>query len=62
MESILEKSLAALVLAGVGALTAGELLGAPVILMLSSATIVLSTLFLSATFTSARISKKIREF
>jgi len=48
------------VLSGILALLIGELLAAPVLLMIASVTIVLSSLFLSAVFTSGRIANKLQ--
>jgi hypothetical protein len=56
----LERILAAMLLGGLGVLVVGELLTSPVLLMISSATVVLSTLFLSAAFTSGRIARKLQ--
>jgi len=45
---------------GLGALILGEALMAPALLMLSSAMVVLSALFLSASFTSTLIGRRLR--
>ncbi len=52
------KLLSASLLSGIVALLLGEILTSPVILMVSSATVILSTLLLSATLTSAKIANK----
>jgi len=57
VQGLLVRILAAGVLSGIGALLLGEFFSSSTILLLSSATIVLSTLFLSATVTSARIAR-----
>jgi hypothetical protein len=49
-----------MLLGGVAVLFVGELLASPVLLMMSSATVVLSALFLSAAFTSGRIARKLQ--
>jgi len=56
----LERMLAVTLLGGILALLVGELLAAPVLLMIASVTIVLSSLFLSAVFTSGRIASKLQ--
>ncbi len=53
----MEKYLALTVLGGITALTVGEALASSSILMISSATIVLSTLLLAALATSNRVAK-----
>lgn len=58
VQRLLERILAASLLSGIGALLLGEFFNSSMILLLSSAAIVLSTLFLSATITSARIGRK----
>jgi len=56
----LEMLLAVTVLGGIFALLVGELLSAPILLMIASVAIVLSSLFLSAVFTSGRIASKLQ--
>jgi hypothetical protein len=56
----LERMLAITLLSGILALLVGELLAAPVLLMIASVTIVLSALFLSGIFTSGRIASKLQ--
>ena len=56
----LERLLTVTLLGGIFALMVGELLAAPVLLMIASVTIVLSSLFLSAVFTSGRIASKLQ--
>jgi peptide/nickel transport system substrate-binding protein len=56
----LERTLLTILLGGVAVLFVGELLASPVLLMMASATIVLSTLFLSAAYTSRRIAGKLQ--
>lgn len=58
----LERSLAVMLLGGVATLLVGEILGSPVLLMISSVTVVLSTLFLSAAFISGRVAQKLQSF
>jgi len=55
-----ERTLLAILLGGIVTLVVGESLASSSILMISSVTVLLSTLFLSATFTSGRISRKLQ--
>jgi hypothetical protein len=57
---VLERSLAAILLFGLAALVAGEIFATPAVLIMSTVTVVLSMLFLSAAFTSARISRRLQ--
>ena len=57
---VLERSLAAILLFGLAALAAGEIFATPAVLLMSTVTVVLSMLFLSAAFTSARISRRLQ--
>ena len=59
-QAMLEKSMALILLGGVAALLAGEILATPALLMISTSIVILTTLFLSAEFTSARISRKLQ--
>jgi len=59
-ERALERTLAVALLGGIGILLAGEVLASPILLMISSVAVLLSTLFFSATFTSARIARKLQ--
>jgi hypothetical protein len=59
-QGFMEKLLLAALMGGIASLLIGELLLSPVLLMLASVVIVLSTLFLSAVFTSGRISRKLQ--
>jgi hypothetical protein len=59
-QRMLEKSLVVALFAGISTLLVGELLASSVLLMIASAIIVLSTLFLSAIFTSGRIARKLQ--
>jgi len=59
-QMLLERALALALLGGLGALVVGEMLASPILLMTSSATIVLSTLFLSGAIVSARIARKLQ--
>jgi hypothetical protein len=59
-QRMLEKSLVVALFAGISTLLVGELLASSVLLMIASAVIVLSTLFLSAIFTSGRIARKLQ--
>jgi hypothetical protein len=59
-QAMLEKSLALILLGGVAALLTGEILAAPALLMISTSIVVLTTLLLSATFTSGRISRRLQ--
>jgi peptide/nickel transport system substrate-binding protein len=56
----LERTLMAMLLGGVAVLFVGELLTSLVLLMASSALVVLSAMFLSAAYTSRRISGKLQ--
>jgi len=55
----LEKCLAIVLLSGLVTLIVGEIYGLHVLMMISSAAIVLSTLFLSASLTSGQIARKL---
>jgi len=57
---LLERSLVAALLFGLAALVAGEIFATPAVLIMSTVTVVLSMLFLSAAFTSARISRRLQ--
>jgi hypothetical protein len=59
-QSKLEKALAVTLLAGISTLLVGEILASQVLLMIASVTAILSTLFVSATFTSRRIARKLQ--
>jgi hypothetical protein len=59
-QGLLERLLLGALTVGVAALLVGEFLVSPVLLMLASVAIILSTLFLSAVFTSGRISRKLQ--
>jgi hypothetical protein len=59
MQGLLERILAAALVSGIAALVLGEVLSSSIVLLVSSATIVLSTLFLSAAVTSATLSRKL---
>jgi hypothetical protein len=59
-QGLLERLLLGALIAGVLTLLVGELLVASALLMLASVVIVLSSLFLSAVFTSGRISRKLQ--
>jgi hypothetical protein len=59
-QSLLEKFLGVSLLGGMAALLLGEILSSPLLLMVSSATVVLSTLFLFAALTSARVAKRLQ--
>jgi hypothetical protein len=59
-QSKLEKVLAVTLLAGISTLLVGEILTSSVLLMIASAIVILSMLFLSATFTSGRIARKLQ--
>jgi len=56
-QRLLERTLVISLLGGIAALTLGEISSSPAVLLLSSSVIVLSTLFLSATWTSEMIVK-----
>jgi len=45
---------------GLAALAAGEIFATPAVLIMSTVTVVLSMLFLSAAFTSAKISRRLQ--
>ncbi len=53
--------LGASLLSGIAALLLGEILTSPVTLMVSSATVILATLLLSATVTSAKVAKRLQK-
>jgi streptogramin lyase len=59
-QGLLEKSLATILACGLGALLVGELYSSQLILMLSTATIILSTLFASSAITSNKVSKRLQ--
>jgi len=59
-QGTLEWALTVLVLGGLVALGLGEIFQSMALLMIASVTIILSTLFLSATFTSGRIARKLQ--
>jgi streptogramin lyase len=59
-QSLLQKLLSVSLLGGMAALLLGEILSSPLLLMISSATIVLSTLFLSAALTSAKVANRLQ--
>jgi hypothetical protein len=59
-ERLFEQSLGLILLSGMILLIAGEAAALPALLMVSSAAIVLSTLFLSALLTSAKIGKRLQ--
>jgi hypothetical protein len=59
-QNVLQKLLGISLLSGLTALLLGEILASPILLMLSSATIVLSTLFLSTAVASAEVAKKLQ--
>ena len=59
-QNLLQKLLGISLLSGFTALLLGEMLASPLLLMLSSATVVLSTLFLSTAVTSAEVAKKLQ--
>ena len=56
-EKFLEKILGGCLIMGILAVLLGDILASPIVLMIASATIVLSTLSLSAVVTSAKIAK-----
>ncbi len=59
-QGALEWALAVVLLGGLATLGVGEIFQSITLLMIASATIVLSTLFLSAAFTSGRIARKLQ--
>ncbi len=59
-QTLMWKFLGAIVLGGVAALVLGEIYASPMALMISSATVVLSTLFLLAAVTSDKVSKRLQ--
>ena len=59
-QGMLEWVLGAVLLGGLGTLGVGEILQSMTLLMIASATIVLSTLFLSAAFTSGQIARRLQ--
>jgi hypothetical protein len=59
-QTLIWKLLGASLLGGITALLLAEIIGSPIVLMLSSATIVLSTLLLSAAVTSAKVAKRLQ--
>ena len=59
-QKTVERALLVILLGGIATLLVGELLASSSLLMISSVTVLLSMLFLSATFTSGRISKKLQ--
>ncbi len=60
VQSLLKKLLGAGLLAGVVVLVLGEIFASPILLMTASALVVLSSLLLSATLTSAKIAKRLQ--
>jgi hypothetical protein len=60
MQNAIQNGLGISLLGGLTALLLGETLASPLLLMLSSATIVLSTLFLSSAVTSAKVAKRLQ--
>ena len=56
----IEKYLGSTLLGALATFLIGEAFGSPLLLMISSATIVLSTMFLAAAITSSRITKKLQ--
>jgi len=59
-QNLLQKLLGISLLGGLTGLLLGEILASPLVLMISSATVVLSTLFLSAALTSAKAAKRLQ--
>ena len=59
VQGIMEKSLGVTLLSGLVLLGIGEIAGSSILLTISSAAVVLSTLFLSAAFTSDRIARRL---
>jgi len=59
-ERMLERTLLVTLLGGIATLLVGEFSASSALLMVSSVTVLLSTLFLSATFTSAKIASKLQ--
>jgi len=59
-QNLLVKLLGLGLLGGVAGLLLGEILNSPQLLMISSATVVLSTLFLSAALTSAKLANTLQ--
>ena len=55
----MEKSLGVTLLSGLVLLGIGEIAGSSILLTISSAAVILSTLFLSAAFTSDRIARRL---
>jgi hypothetical protein len=60
VQGTLEWALGVVLLGGLGMLGVGEIFSSITLLMVASVSIVLSTLFLSATITSGRISQKLQ--
>jgi hypothetical protein len=60
VQGILQRALAVSLLAGISVLIVGEILVSPALLMIGNATIVLSTLFLSGTYMSGLIARKLQ--
>jgi hypothetical protein len=60
VQGILQTALAVSLLAGISVLIVGEIFVSPALLMIASATIVLSTLFLSGTYVSGLIARKLQ--
>ncbi len=60
VQRLLEESLAALFLSGMATLLLGELFSSSILLMTAASTIVLSTLLLSAAYTSSKIANKLQ--
>jgi streptogramin lyase len=59
-QNLVQKLLGISLLSGLTGLLLGEILASPLVLMISSATVVLSTLFLSAALTSAKAAKRLQ--
>lgn len=59
-QSVLKKLLGTGLLVGMVVLVLGEIFASPILLMTASALVVLSSLFLSATLTSAKIAKRLQ--
>jgi hypothetical protein len=59
-QNVLQIGLGTSLLGGLAAFILGEILASPLLLMLSSATVVLSTLFLSSAVTSAEVAKRLQ--
>ena len=59
-QRMLERLFALMLVGGMSLFLVGELFSLSLLLMVSSVVIILSTLFLSATFTSGRLAKKLQ--